>query len=391
MLVSKVPVSFAAEAFERSAYCVGGMAPAASPQLFSSIIELWESQKPSTLDDVVNFVHQMRSLKSSLNLAIVDTRPHNSAVFRIGILYEATGVRSPLGLAYPYCKTLGDHPDAEFSKKFLLPVFQRVKNDKKIHVDLVRTKVLGSLTAYDQLILPMQTSQGEVDFALEVVNMRYVTEPATTVGSDTFLSLSSSSKACVDLPALHREGVVLVDASARLLSMNAAAMDIMAGRGLRIDNDYVRTEVAAETKMLHDLIQACSRGQVDAKLNYAIASREGRSALSLLIKRLPNQYARAGADIEAVIGIFIADPESIPLPTPAQLQQQFGLTPSEALVALEILSTDGVPAAATRLGTTVGTVKTHLIRIFSKTGTRRQSELVRLLLSIGHKSNDHAE
>jgi hypothetical protein len=37
-----------------------------------------------------------------------------------------------------------------------------------------------------------------------------------------------------------------------------------------------------------------------------------------------------------------------------------------------------------RLGVTLGTAKTHLHRIFAKTGTSRQAELIRLLLSLRH-------
>lgn len=64
-----------------------------------------------------------------------------------------------------------------------------------------------------------------------------------------------------------------------------------------------------------------------------------------------------------------------------RLRKRFGLTPAEAALALEICKGDGRQAAARRCGITVATAHTHLNRIFSKTGARRQAELVRLLLS----------
>lgn len=456
--VGKARVSVEDRFFEKPAYQGGSLPMAATSQLFSPVVDLWEAKKPSTLDDLMQVANRIRLIDSSLNLAIVDMRPRNPSAFCIEIIYEA-GTGSSLHHAYPHGKTLGGHPDPEFSKKFLLPTFHRVLQDKKLRIDLVCAKVLGCLTSYDQLILPMEIPQSDIDYALAVINMRFivpaerascklgsqdwmilqllstgmscagvarklaipyhqtktavdgivaklaarnithavalamasdiVSEPAKS-NNNTLVSVPSSARIPVDFSGNNREGLVLVDASARLLSANTAARDIMARGGLRVDNDSVRTEIASETKMLHGLIRECSRGEAGAQLNYAIAARDGRPALSLLVKCLANQCTHASGENEAIIGIFIADPERIPVPAPAQLQQQFGLTPSEALVALEILSTDGVPATAARLGITIGTVKTHLIRIFSKTGTRRQSELVRLLLAIGHSSNCHA-
>jgi DNA-binding CsgD family transcriptional regulator len=57
------------------------------------------------------------------------------------------------------------------------------------------------------------------------------------------------------------------------------------------------------------------------------------------------------------------------------------MTPAEAGFAIEILSGDGIQAAADRLSISRSTARTHLSRIFDKTGTRRQAELVRVLIS----------
>ncbi|WP_407493633.1 helix-turn-helix transcriptional regulator [Pseudooceanicola sp. MF1-13] len=64
------------------------------------------------------------------------------------------------------------------------------------------------------------------------------------------------------------------------------------------------------------------------------------------------------------------------------LQDRFGLTGAEARVALEIARGDGREAAAQRLGITLSTARTHLSRIYDKTGTRRQAQLVALVSSL---------
>lgn len=58
------------------------------------------------------------------------------------------------------------------------------------------------------------------------------------------------------------------------------------------------------------------------------------------------------------------------------------MTPAEAGCAVEILKGDGIQAAADRLSISQATARTHLSRIFDKTGVRRQAELVRLLISV---------
>jgi DNA-binding CsgD family transcriptional regulator len=57
----------------------------------------------------------------------------------------------------------------------------------------------------------------------------------------------------------------------------------------------------------------------------------------------------------------------------------FNLTPSELRVLLTIVELSGVPEAADALGIGQATVKTHLHRLFRKTATTRQADLVRLV------------
>jgi DNA-binding CsgD family transcriptional regulator len=47
-------------------------------------------------------------------------------------------------------------------------------------------------------------------------------------------------------------------------------------------------------------------------------------------------------------------------------------------VLLAIVEVGGVPETAVALGVAESTVKTHLQRVFSKTGTGRQADLVKL-------------
>lgn len=59
----------------------------------------------------------------------------------------------------------------------------------------------------------------------------------------------------------------------------------------------------------------------------------------------------------------------------------FSLTPTEARLAVAIAEGSTPAEAAGFLGISVLTARTHLKRIFHKTATTRQAELVRLVLA----------
>jgi DNA-binding CsgD family transcriptional regulator len=54
-------------------------------------------------------------------------------------------------------------------------------------------------------------------------------------------------------------------------------------------------------------------------------------------------------------------------------------TPTELRVLLAIVQVGSPAAAAETLGIAESTVKTHLHRVFTKTGTKRQADLVKLV------------
>jgi DNA-binding CsgD family transcriptional regulator len=58
---------------------------------------------------------------------------------------------------------------------------------------------------------------------------------------------------------------------------------------------------------------------------------------------------------------------------------EFGLTPAEARLLAVLFEGCSVPQAAERLGVARTTARTHLQRVFDKTGARRQGDLMRLV------------
>ena len=71
---------------------------------------------------------------------------------------------------------------------------------------------------------------------------------------------------------------------------------------------------------------------------------------------------------------------------PEAIAKSYKLTPTELRVLLAIVEVGGVPEAAEALGIAETTVKTHLRRLFDKTGTRRQADLVKLVAGFSNRS-----
>jgi DNA-binding CsgD family transcriptional regulator len=73
-------------------------------------------------------------------------------------------------------------------------------------------------------------------------------------------------------------------------------------------------------------------------------------------------------------------PVAVPGPFPVQvLQTLYGLTPSESRLAYALAARRNLSEAAHDAGLTVTTARGYLKRVFLKTGTSRQAQLVRLL------------
>lgn len=75
------------------------------------------------------------------------------------------------------------------------------------------------------------------------------------------------------------------------------------------------------------------------------------------------------------------------VPEEARLRELYGLTPAEARVAAHLARGLSVQEAAERLGIGITTARTHLQHIYGKTSTRRQPELVALLLGAAVRPN----
>lgn len=193
-----------------------------------------------------------------------------------------------------------------------------------------------------------------------------------------------------DLPrfelALERleRPTMIVNANSRICFANRAArMLLAAADGLRSDRDGLSAAMPRLTADLRRLIARAAAAPEDGAAGGMLFLHRPslRRALSVLVAPLPvgNAAPFLGPSVGAAL-ILVADPERTPAVLPEQLRQLYRLTPAEATVALNLSAGDTPRTIAERLGIARPTVAAHLASIFKKTGTNRQTELVRLIL-----------
>jgi DNA-binding CsgD family transcriptional regulator len=102
------------------------------------------------------------------------------------------------------------------------------------------------------------------------------------------------------------------------------------------------------------------------------------SGRPLALVTSPLSHAPSG--LGPIHAVFITDPDAEIEAPAAALTRLYGLTRTESEVAGELLAGRTPEELAAELGISVHTARTHVKRILAKTETRRQSELVRLLL-----------
>jgi DNA-binding CsgD family transcriptional regulator len=177
------------------------------------------------------------------------------------------------------------------------------------------------------------------------------------------------------------QSIILVDQDASVLFANAAAHDLLAdSKALSLSGGRLKAQTSTATTMLKDVIFRCASaasGLPDRKP--LLHCRVGDPPLFILAARADG--LRSNSASRGIVYLFITDPACAPVPCAEYLRQQFGLTRTEALLAVDVLLGEGLGASAGRLGISIQTARTHLRSIFGKTGARRQAELVRLLFS----------
>jgi DNA-binding CsgD family transcriptional regulator len=131
--------------------------------------------------------------------------------------------------------------------------------------------------------------------------------------------------------------------------------------------------VAAAASALRD--SAAPRGGV-----LRLARRSGKASYTVTVAPIKGETSSIANEPMALV--LVADPDATPTPPKEILGQLFGFTTAETRVAERLMMGDSPEQAAAFLEVKTATARWHLASIYRKTGTKRQAELVRLLMSL---------
>jgi DNA-binding CsgD family transcriptional regulator len=178
-------------------------------------------------------------------------------------------------------------------------------------------------------------------------------------------------------------GMLLVDARGRIIHANASGHALLAERSLlhSAGGKLAANDAGAE-QALHEVFLAAGSGDAAVGTKGSavpLIKRDGERYVAHVLPLTSGARRRAGTDYAAAAVLFVQK-AALEMPSPPEvIAKTFKLTPTELRVLIAIVEVGGVAETADALGIGRGTVKTHLLRVFAKTGTSRQAELVKLV------------
>lgn len=177
-------------------------------------------------------------------------------------------------------------------------------------------------------------------------------------------------------------GIFLTEDDGRISYMNSSAERILkAGGTLKSTNGrLMATEAGARDRLAHALAQSVVGKAPRSTGRHAVALPDEEGG-GLIANVLPLQW-RDGRNplmpLPGTAAVFVQDPAEAAPPLTQAFATLYGLSAAEERVLEQIVRGQTPQEAADELGLGFATVKTHLLKIFVKTNTGRQVELVHL-------------
>jgi DNA-binding CsgD family transcriptional regulator len=178
---------------------------------------------------------------------------------------------------------------------------------------------------------------------------------------------------------LVRNGAMLVASEGRPHLANRAALAILQKQdGLSLSKTGLVADRAADTrllqKLLHEAIVAPELGEPKGS-PITLPRKAAHNALIVRVVPGPGLSSWPGAEGRAAL-LTLYDPDLSLEVDESILSKLYGLTRGEATLAAHLLRGKSIEEASEQLFISPHTARTHLKRIFMKTDTHRQTQLV---------------
>ena len=200
-----------------------------------------------------------------------------------------------------------------------------------------------------------------------------------TLASLPLRAKTSEAAALADTLDGLSAGVFLIDAQCRVIHANAA------GQAMLREGDFLRSAggrfVTRDAQVNRDLGEAVGNSDGGSRAvsgAFPLTAHDGEQYVAHLLPMRSLVHGNIEPALNAAAAIFVCKVELDSQSYGGLVARAFGLTPAELRVLLSIVEVGGVPETSGRLGVAETTVKTHLYRVFSKTGASRQADLVKL-------------
>jgi DNA-binding CsgD family transcriptional regulator/PAS domain-containing protein len=177
----------------------------------------------------------------------------------------------------------------------------------------------------------------------------------------------------------NRAGIILVDQQLSILHTNSQALEMLGGGNpiRMVNGKLVLREDLSQSALVAGV--ASAQAKMGGRGTGIPTKRNDGSILLVHIFPLKDAVIRQGVASRATAAVIVA-----PSPGPIDLNSEtlsllYDLTPAECRIVNLLVEGLTMAEAAARLGIAPSTVKTHVLRIYEKTGTHRQMELAVLL------------
>jgi DNA-binding CsgD family transcriptional regulator len=172
---------------------------------------------------------------------------------------------------------------------------------------------------------------------------------------------------------------LLLSSDSRIIYSNPKAEELlMDGRAIRSKNGRLTAAGRLESEQLSALIREASmRSNLGPQLDGILSLRRmGQQPLSLLVAPFRLRWGGQGAPAAIV---FIRDPGRV-ITAVAAIRALFHLTPTEAVIAEALANGKTIVEIAAMQRASQQTVRKQVKSILAKTGTRRQTDCVAVIL-----------
>jgi DNA-binding CsgD family transcriptional regulator len=175
--------------------------------------------------------------------------------------------------------------------------------------------------------------------------------------------------------------IFLVDADGHIVHGNAASRSMLdSGDLLRaVHNRLTFTDPQIEEALSDAIAAAASEEPCEKGRVVPLRGHTGERYVAHVLPLAGGERHKAGIASTAIAALFVRKAELATAPPSEVIGKTYKLTPTELRVLLAIVNVGGVRQVAGNLGVADTTVKTHLGRLFEKTGVSRQSDLVKLV------------